>query len=59
MNWKNEMDFSSVIAPHLTLSSLENDYQKTMTKKQCMVVIPAPQKNIYNNNKKFFQFAIK
>ena len=42
MNWKNEMDFSSVIAPHLTLSSLENDYQKTMTKKQCMVVIPSP-----------------
>ena len=27
----NEMDFSSVIVPHLTLSSLENDYQKTMT----------------------------
>ena len=68
MNWKNEMDFSSVIAPHLTLSSLENDYQKTMTKKQCMVVIPSPtpttlppppKKNMYNNNKKFFQFAIK
>ena len=29
--WKYEMDFSSVIVPHLTLSSLENDYQKTMT----------------------------